>query len=649
LNSLTINSPIDVSSGGGMTKGGAGNVIVGATALYTGSTIINQGTLTIGNGSVGNLNSASAVTITPQGTLGFNMAANDTLSNGIVDNGVITKSGANVNTLSGEISGSGGITINNTGGGALSLSTTVKSYTGATTINEGILRAVGDVLSPNSLLTIASSSTTTNPTLQLRTDSNTTFHTGGVQINGVASQVRQWTIDVGNVSTGANRTLTLAGTTFYSGYGTSPNNGTFNVTGTSGYTLAMDGIDLRPLTGGASGPDIKVASGVTLTIGTVTIGTSIGNSTGFTSTGAGDMVVTGDMVRATSSRTMNIAQNGPGSLTLAGSGATTSGSGGEAITLSQGTLNINSNNAIGAGTGMGVRTLAINGGTLDNTSGSAVTSASNSAVAINGSFTFGGTRALNLGTGAVTLGGGSEVSITAHGSSEALTLGGVITGGTATGLTKAGPGTLALTGASPSFSLPVTVTGGTLVVGVGGAGSVGSAITVNAGTLAGSGSTTGAVTIGDGLGTADAAISPGNSPGTFTTTAGLSFSADGVYAYELDTTSGSGDTIVANGVTINPVATFSFNASGSGAGLSDGQVLLLLENTSGSGIGGTFANLADGSTFTSGNFNFTANYSGGGGNDLTLTVSAAAVPEPASVALLGLGACGLLMRRRRLV
>jgi hypothetical protein len=46
----------------------------------------------------------------------------------------------------------------------------------------------------------------------------------------------------------------------------------------------------------------------------------------------------------------------------------------------------------------------------------------------------------------------------------------------------------------------------------------------------------------------------------------------------------------------------------------------VIKNTSGGAIAGTFANLADGSTFTVGSNTFKANYEGGDGNDLTLTV-----------------------------
>ena len=65
------------------------------------------------------------------------------------------------------------------------------------------------------------------------------------------------------------------------------------------------------------------------------------------------------------------------------------------VTLSAGQLNINHATALGTGT------FTISGGTIDNTSGGSITESNNNAQAWNGDFTFTGSNALNLGTGAV--------------------------------------------------------------------------------------------------------------------------------------------------------------------------------------------------------------------------------------------------------
>ena len=76
---------------------------------------------------------------------------------------------------------------------------------------------------------------------------------------------------------------------------------------------------------------------------------------------------------------------------------------------------------------------------------------------------------------------------------------------------------------------------------------------------------------------------------------------------------------MANGVTINSGALFSFIGLGSGT-LTVGTVFPAISNASAAPISGTFANLTDGSTFTLDGNTFQADYQGGDGNDLTLTV-----------------------------
>ena len=51
-----------------------------------------------------------------------------------------------------------------------------------------------------------------------------------------------------------------------------------------------------------------------------------------------------------------------------------------------------------------------------------------------------------------------------------------------------------------------------------------------------------------------------------------------------------------------------------------GYILTVIDNPSAAPIGGTFANVSDGSTLTVGVNKVQMSYSGGDGNDLTLTV-----------------------------
>jgi predicted RNA-binding protein with TRAM domain len=147
--------------------------------------------------------------------------------------------------------------------------------------------------------------------------------------------------------------------------------------------------------------------------------------------------------------------NGPGGLIktnagiLALSGANTFTNG---VNLAQGTLLINSTTALGAATSR----FTISGtSTINNTTAGALTLANNNPQTWNADFTFTGTRNLNMGTGAVTLGTNRVVTV----SSNQLTVGGVVSG--AFSLTKAGAGTLVLSGSS-SYGA-TTLRAGTLV------------------------------------------------------------------------------------------------------------------------------------------------------------------------------------------
>lgn len=152
----------------------------------------------------------------------------------------------------------------------------------------------------------------------------------------------------------------------------------------------------------------------------------------------------------------SLTKEGSGPLTLANANTYTGGT-----VLSAGTLNINDPAALGAT----AATLTINGGALDNTSGSPITLANNNAQDWNGNFTFAGTQDLNLGTGAVTLGADSQVTVTAGN----LTVGGDIgDGGATNGLAKAGDGTLTLGGATKNYGGATAISAGTLKVMGGG-------------------------------------------------------------------------------------------------------------------------------------------------------------------------------------
>jgi autotransporter-associated beta strand protein len=195
---------------------------------------------------------------------------------------------------------------------------------------------------------------------------------------------------------------------------------------------------------------------------------------------------------------------------------------------------------------------------------------------------------------------------------------GTIEGGS---LQKIGTGILMLTSAN-TYTGGTTIEGGKLVVNNRtGSGTGSGAVQVNAGILAGRGTIAGAVIVGTGGG-AGAALAPGRrgtKTDTLTILSALTFQLDSTYKFELKASSGNADKVVANGVTINSGALFSFTDLGS-AMLPTGTVFTAIDNTAATPIAGTFANLADGGIVTINGNNFQASYEGGDGNDLTLTV-----------------------------
>ena len=193
---------------------------------------------------------------------------------------------------------------------------------------------------------------------------------------------------------------------------------------------------------GASGTDLVIIQN---SASPLTISSTIadnGMATGLTKSGSGALTL------------MPIAQNTYTGLT----------------TLNSGTLNINSNSALGGST------LVINGGTIDNTS--VISVITPNAEIWSGSFAYQGSNALGQSTGAITLTTSPTITI----NNGTLTISGAIGGNF--GLTLAGPGTLSLSGAN-SFNGGITINGGTLTVGNLGALNSGAPNTVSFGSSGG--------------------------------------------------------------------------------------------------------------------------------------------------------------------
>ncbi len=146
------------------------------------------------------------------------------------------------------------------------------------------------------------------------------------------------------------------------------------------------------------------------------------------------------------------------------------------------------------------------------------------------------------------------------------------------------------------------------------------AVKVNAGTLSGKGIIAGATTIGTGSGPG-AFLAPGagaKRTTTLTIQSALTFKGNSTYTYRLKTKRSEADEVIANGVTIESGAQFSFKQLANKK-LTAG-VFTAISDTAATPIAGAFANLVDNSTFTAGSNTYQVDYEGGDGNDLTLIV-----------------------------
>ena len=202
--------------------------------------------------------------------------------------------------------------------------------------------------------------------------------------------------------------------------------------------------------------------------------------------------------------------------------------------------------------------------------------------------------------------------------------GGALTDGSGVlALSKTGAGTLTLTGTN-TYSGNTAVSAGTLLINnTAGSGTGSGSVSVATGTLGGNGFITGAVTIGNSAGSADAILAPGNSIDSIDT-GNLTFNSDGSYACELDGTLVTSDvTNVTGTVTINSATTLTVSLTGS---LVANQKYFIVNNDAADAVTGTFSGLAqDAVVGNYGGINLKISYTGDvgtnaitGGNDIVL-------------------------------
>ena len=490
VDTLISGSIAEFALGTTITKQGGGTLVLSGANSYTGLTTVSGGVLNIQNATAlgttaGGTTVSSGAVLQIQGNIAvgnenltlngsgigttgafLNVSGNNSFAGSISlasattissDAGVLTLTGGIANGLftttfagagniaeTGEISGLGGII--KTGGGTLTLSGP-NTFLGGTTINGGIVAVSSDT----NLGGLTSGVTLNAGTLEITTG----FSTARIFTLGDAGSTFQ--VDAGQTLT-VNTAILGSGTLNKTGSGTmflSALNLFSGGTNVTGGTLRLGAIDRlltsAPITISGGSFDLQTftqnAGTVTLSSGTIT-GTGPGSLTG------SSFVLESGTANAILAGTGTVTKTTAGTVTLGGANTFTG-----STTISEGTLQLNSNNALGT---VASGTTVANGAvlTLNNVNYSTA-----EPLTLNGSGISNGGALSNTGTStfAGPINAATNATINAGGGTLTLT-GGLAKNGTT--LTIAGGGTVnittnGITGSAPNSDLVVD---GTTVV-----------------------------------------------------------------------------------------------------------------------------------------------------------------------------------------
>ncbi len=273
-NSLTVGGVI--SGGSNLTQSGAGTLILTAANTFTGNTLVNGGTLLVGNPSAlqdstvsagGNGEVAFVPTTATFGGLSGGGAIVLTNTAGSAVSLSVGNNNSN-SSYSGALSGDG--SLNMIGSGALYLSGS-NTYSGGTTISAGTLQFQG-----NNSLPSGNPITFGSATLQIRNDgtgSGGAINLGNNLVISVSNPnyypANVATIDVGNNRSGnTGNTVAFGLLANYTGYNLFTS--TINFTASNGYLQSYTGLDLSD-----PDPNFGYSSGGTVTLNPTTTSVTI--------------------------------------------------------------------------------------------------------------------------------------------------------------------------------------------------------------------------------------------------------------------------------------------------------------------------------------------------------------------------------------
>ena len=665
-----------ISGSGIVTKEGEGTLILGSANTFTGGAILNAGTLglgadnalgsgvlTINGGVLRAVNSARTLTneivLSGDFTLGrmTDLAGPISLTKDILLTSANPDAmGATSSTISGVIGGDHGLSfVDGTNPIGTIILTGDNTYTGLTTLHSGILQigaggttgsVAGDIHNNGRLVFNRLGDFAYGGDIS-GSGSLIKYGSGSMTLSGTNTYSGSTTIDSGALVLGRSGALS-ASTAVTVGYEATLDLGGFDQTlgslaGTSrstvklgSGTLTVGGNNTSTTFNGSisgSGALIKEGTG-TLTLlyyHNYTGGTTISNGTLQIGSGNASGGVVGNIVNNSAlvfscdhwygfagaiSGSGSVAQSGSGITSLEGINTYTGGT-----ILNSGTLELDSNQAIGSGT------LTINGGFL-RAKGMERTIANK--VVINNDFSLG--RSTHL-SGSISL--TKDITLTSTNPDVRSPVTTVISGaiGGAHGITfKDGSnptGTVILAGAN-TYTGATVVSSGTLFVN----GSLGdSAVTVGSGAFfGGTGTIGGSTTIESG-----GHLAPGHSPGTITFAGGLAFESGAIVDFELGAASDL--ILVTGGILSGPDSgQIIFNLTNAGA--FTGGTYTLVDWTGASLDGFSASDIVLGSTISGYYYSIAQNGS-------TLQLTAVQVPEPGTSAFLWVASLGAVFYRRR--